>query len=598
MLPYISNIPRESSISVDRFGGINVKDDISFGECISCCDVSPSSYPLISSRKKRSLCSRCDGIINGVGSCDGFFYTYYKDEPKGIFLCFKGKNYEFTNLSESKDYTSKRQFAVLKTAIVIIPDNVIFHIDTLKFSRINVNQSYKKSDIATKFNAEGLTSSMLDYKNDDKRGLFTSSSIYSHVKSYIYDGYKREFYTLSFADDLSVGDVVKLKLNITVDALEVSDEYYAYLNKLRTEGIMVKIKGKTVKTHYTPVGYITETTGLSFEGSVLNTQGYANIYFTDFSIERTMPKATSIAAFNNRIWAVGEGGIYASKLGTPTVWNDFAVDSFGTLPASSFSTVAGSEGNFTAIIPHGNYIYAFKENHIHKIYGDTPDEYKISGIEAPGCTKNPYTVSVCGSYLMYASKSGICVLKEGYPKIISERIGNVDALCGASCGNIYYFISQKNLERVIYVYDMEHNVWTMQSCGKNANHLCSDGNDVCYAEAGELIYLTSDKGEEYEKNVCWRFRLRFERGGFGDDTALSTNIKISLGKDASCTAFAIYDDDTRGAVAGCLYDETACGNCVIRLPVKRDAGFSIEFKGVGEFTMKSIKFNYYKSYNE
>ena len=41
-----------------------------------------------------------------------------------------------------------------------------------------------------------------------------------------------------------MGDVVKLKLNITVDALEVSDEYYAYLNKLRTEGIMVKIKGK------------------------------------------------------------------------------------------------------------------------------------------------------------------------------------------------------------------------------------------------------------------------------------------------------------------------------------------------------------------
>lgn len=598
MLPYISHIPQESSISVDSFGGINVKDDISFGECVSCSDVSPSSYPLISSRKKRSIHSECEGIINGVGSCDGFFYTYYKDEPKGIFLWYKGKSYEFTVRSESDDYTAKRQFASLKTAIVIIPDNVIFHTDTLKFSGMNVNQDYKAGDIAKKFNSEGLTLSMLDYRNDDKRGFFNESSIYSHVRNYTYNGYTGEFYTLSLSEDLKEGDVVKLKLNVKVNSSDVSNEYYSYLDKLKNEGITVKIKSVTKKTHQTPAGYITETTGLSFEGNVLNPGSFANIYFTDFSIERTMPEVSSIAAFNNRIWAVGGGSIYASKLGTPTVWNDFSVDSFGTLPTSSFSVVAGSEGDFTAIIPHGNYIYAFKENHIHKIYGDTPDEYRISGIEAPGCSKNPFTASVCGLYLMYASNAGICILRDGYPKLISEKIGTADALCGASCGNVYYFISQNKNGRAIYVYDMDHNVWTMQSCGENANHLCSDGNNLCYAEGGKLIYLTSEKGDEYEKNVRWKFRLRFERGGFGDDTALRAVIKISLGKDASCTAHAIYDDDTRGAIVGCLFDETACGNRVLRLPVKRDTGFYIEFKGVGEFTMKSIKFNYYKSYNE
>ena len=128
--------------------------------------------------------------------------------------------------------------------------------------------------------------------------------------------------------------------------------------------------------------------------------------------------------------------------------------------------------------------------------------------------------------------------------------------------------------------------------------MAESGKDICISEGGKLIYLTKDDGEEFEKTVRWRFRLRFDRSIFGTNTALRMVAKISLGKNASYSAFAIYDDDTRGAAVGECFDETHSGNSILRLPVKRDSGFSVEFSGVGDFVMKSIRFNYYKPYQE
>lgn len=598
MLPYLSNIPVQNSIAVDSFKGINVREDISLGECVSCSDVAPSSYPVISSRKKRSLHSECDGIINGVGSFDGFFYTYYKENPKEIYLSFGGKDYPYKSFSEESDYTLRRQFATLENAIMIIPDNVVFHTDTKVFERINVRQSANSSTMASKFYAEGLVTGNFDYKTIKEIGYITSKSIYANSRSYTYSGSTRQFYTLTFNTNFKVGDVVRVKADVVSPSSEITTGYTNFVKRMKEEGFSAKIKSITSKSHNTPKGFITEITELVFDSGEVYTGGYTDVYFTSITIERQMPQVSCITSFNNRIWAVGGANIYSSRLASPTEWNDFSVDSQGTVPSASFSTSAGTQGSFTAIIPHGNYIYAFKENHIHKIYGDTPDEYRVTGIEAQGCIKNSFALAVCGLYLIYASNDGICILREGYPKIISRKIGRIIPVCAAARGNLYYLLCSEGKGRVIYVYDLEHDLWTKQSCGENADFLCSDGEDICVADGGKLIYLTKEDGEEYERKVRWNFRLRFDRSVFGDNTAIRVLAKINLGKNASYTAYAIYDDDTRGAVVGECFDETHSGNSVLRLPVKRDSGFSIEFKGVGDFTMKSIKFTYYKPYQE
>jgi len=368
--------------------------------------------------------------------------------------------------------------------------------------------------------------------------------------------------------------------------------------KKMKNGIVAKVKDIEKKYHRTPLGDIEESVNLIFDDNAIDTGGYIDTYFSDITIERKMPQSNAIASFNNRIWAVSGNKIYASKLGEADEWNDFSVDSYGTLPTSSFSASAGSDGCFTAVIPHGNYVYALKEKHIHKIYGDTPDNFTISGMDAPGALANADTTCVCGVNLMYVSSDGVCVLRDGYPKVISKKIGKILPVCAASHNEKYYLLCRKATSKAIYVYDMDHDIWTEENCHESTDNLCSDGKNVYCSAEGKLICLTDNTGMEYEKSVGWTFRLRFDSGRFSPATSLRAIAAVKLCKDSSFTVRAIYDDDTRGALCGFCYDETPNGCTNLQMPIKRDLGFYLEFKGVGDFILKRLKFNYYKSDTE
>lgn len=597
MLPRLYDIPPQSSISIDGFGGINITPSKKEGELEDCSNIDLSMYPAITSRKKRELHSLCDGKINGTGSFDGFFYTYCTQTADKIYLNFGTKDYDFTSYSESKDFTLKRRFACLETCIMIIPDKVVFYTNTKTFKKINVNQVYTNTSIASKFYSEGLNTNIFDYNLTNYRGLIGTNSITSYSYTYKYGGLSNKFYSIAFDSNLRAGDVVKIKATVTVPSVDNNAQYRSYVQKMAS-GITVKIKSISRTSHNTPKGTVTETIALYFDDNAIDTNGYLEVYFTAITIERIMPELTRITAFNNRVWGIGGGKVYASKLGDPIEWNDFSADSYGVLPSSCFSASAGTDGNFTAIIPHGNYIYALKENFIHRIYGDTPDEYTISNLEAPGEMKDIDTVSVCGIYLIYASSGGICVLRDGYPKVISKKIGIINPICASSCNGKYYILCKKENGRVIYVYDMENDAWTMQSCADDADNLCTSSGKICYSEGGALIYLSGESGEEYERDVHWMFRIRFDRNKFSKNTSLRAMARISLKKNASYTVRAIYDDDSRGAICGMCYDETQNGCALMRLPVKKDLGFCLEFKGVGGFTMRGIKFNYYKAFDD
>ncbi len=600
MLPRLLNVPTQSHTIIDGFKGINVTNSYQPGELVSCSNMDSGSYPALGTRKKRTLHSVCDGKINGVGSHNGYFYTYYKDNPLSIHLFFGGKDYDYTSYSSAKDYTQKRKFAFLENAVLIIPDKVIFFTDTLKFKRAQINQTLNNDTAQKKFLDESMGAD--DYKFNGSRaiGRIYSNKITAPCLNYIPGtSTTYPFYPSNFSDELEIGDTITIKFEAFSQNASVNT-YYEDLERLR-KGYTLKIVNlvKTIHKIPAPPGTITEVTEIVFEeNSISLASSYSDLSFTKVTIEKNLPPISAISSYNNRIWAVGGNKIYASKLGDADEWNDFSTDSYGTLPSASFSASAGTDGDFTAIIPHGNYIYAFKENHIHKIYGDTPDEYTISNLEAPGCIKNDGTLCVCGIYLMYASHDGICVLRDGYPKVVSKKIGPVNPVCAASQGGRYYLLCQKGLERVIYVYDLEHDMWTMESCSNDADNLCSDMGSICFSQGGSLVYLTQEEGHEYEKDVHWNFGLRFDRNRFSETTAIRAIARVTLDKNSSFTVRVLYDDGSKSAICGFCYDETRYGSTVMRLPIKRDLGFTLEFKGVGGFALRNIKFNYYKSSEE
>ena len=600
MLPRLSNIPVQSHTIIDGFKGINVTNTYEAGELCSCTDIDSAAYPAIGTRKKRTLHSSCDGRINGVGSHNGYFYTFYKENPSSVYLYFGGKTYNYTAYSSSDDYSARRRFAFLENAILIIPDSVIFFTDTLKFKRSEFKQSLNNGTAKEKFNKESGGSKTFTFAGNEAIGRIYSNKITSLSLKYIPGASTQyTFCPCNFSGNFEVGDTVTVKFKAFSSTVSVST-YYQDMARLE-QGYTLRIKSLAKTTYRTPAlsSAVTEVTEMVFEGNPLSiVSPYAEVNFSEVTIEKKLPPLSFVTSHNNRVWAVGANKVYASKLGDADEWNDFSTDSYGTLPSSSFSASAGTDGNFTAIIPHGNYIYAFKENHIHKIYGDTPDEYTISNLEAPGCAKDGSTLCVCGMYLMYASHDGICVLRDGYPRIVSKKIGYVTPICAASQGGRYYLLCQKGNGRVIYVYDLERDLWTMESCPDDTDNLCSDMSSVCFSDGGSLVYLTPENGSEYERDVHWNFRLRFDRNRFSLNTAIRAIARINLEKNSSFTVRVIYDDDSVSAICGLCYDETKYGSAVMRLPIKRDLGFSLEFKGVGGFTLRNIRFNYYKSIEE
>lgn len=600
MLPYIKNIPYQSSLVLDRFRGINVSSDYEMGELCSSHNTDSSHYPAIGSRKKRTDLYECEGNINGIGGYEGICYSYYNREGTQIYFVYGGDSYEFTSYTDSEDFSAKRYFAHAGGEILIIPDKIVFDTVTRTFRKVAMSQSADYNSANRKFRLEAAGESSAYYATSQSSiGELTHNKIAALKTTYTPSGSRScEFYTIGFSDEIRPGDMLFIKMKLKLSTSQDNQEYDKCMLRWKN-GMWVKVKDIVRKTHTPFAGeQLTETTELLFDENSLDVAGGDYIGFMTISIERHMPDLDRIITYNNRIWAIKGDKIYTSRLGDAGEWNDYTVDSYGTLPSSCFSSSAGTPGDFTDIYQHGNYIYAFKENYIHKIYGDTPDEYSFTNLEAPGCIKNTDTISVCGNYLMYASDSGVCILRDGYPKIVSKKIGSLSPVCAASYNGKYYLICNKDDGKVIYVYDIEHDIWSMENCADDADYIYSDTKILVYTEGGRIINLSEGMGNYSEQEVEWNFRLRFDRNAFTKNTSVRAVARIDLGENGEFSVKAVYDDGTEGNVCRASYDSYPKGRVTLRLPIKRDLGFYLDFSGRGSFEMRSIKFNYYKSFEE
>ncbi len=588
-----SNVTFEEK-SIKQFGGINTTDSAKSGDLYKSINMTSADYPALSSRKRRSVLSRCKNIINGLGVFDGFIYTHCSADKNRIFLNFSGVDYEYTAYTSSADYTANRCFAALSDCLLIIPDNTIFYVNSRSFSKICVSQSFNSASAKEKFLTESggstlLNSSVIDYVASLDHNKITCRNI-----SYTSSGTKT-FYYSSFDTNLKSGDVITLKMTVYSERADDDAAYREYRAKMR-EGITLKIKDCTTVEHTVASGSISETVELIFDSNSIDTGGYRDVRIESFSIDRGMPSLSSICSFNNRIWAIAGKEIYTSKLSDPSEWNDYTVDEYGTLPYACYNTSSQTEGNFTAIIPYGNYIYAFKENVIHKIYGNAPDEYTLYTENHIGTKKGAgLCVCSCTNSIVFGSYDGIYSYSGDYPIKISEGLEIPDSLiCAAANENHYYLLTKSGSDKQLYVYDLKKKLWHIQDAPEDSKFLCSHGNNVYLATSSEVISITDYTKDEYERYVRWEFRLRVddkevEKKGFGQ-----LSIRYSLGKDATFTVRAIYDDSSLSAVCGARNDEAAGCGYKLCMPIKRCSWFDLEFCGTGDFKLKSMNLKFYR----
>ena len=211
------------------------------------------------------------------------------------------------------------------------------------------------------------------------------------------------------------------------------------------------------------------------------------------TIERKMPKMDFIIESRNRLWGCRYGPnndgaivneIYASKLGDFKNWNCYQ-----SISTDSLFITLGTDGQFTGAITHLGYPIFFKENCMHKVYGDTipfsVQDTACRGVQK-GCERS---LAIVNETLYYKSRSGVCAYDGSLPMEISSALGEKSyfkAAAGA-LGNKYY-ISMADSEDGwhLFVYDTLKGMWHREDE--------TEASAFCYCR-GDLYYIDRAKKE-------------------------------------------------------------------------------------------------------
>ena len=187
----------------------------------------------------------------------------------------------------------------------------------------------------------------------------------------------------------------------------------------------------------------------------------------EITVSRKMPKMDFIVESNNRLWGCRYGAnddgdvvneIYACKLGDFKNWNCFM-----NLSTDSYAVSCGTDGQFTGATTHLGYPLFFKENCIHKVYGDYPANFRLQNTVCRGVQRGSHrSLAIVNETLFYKAANAVCAYDGSLPVEMSTALGEIrysDAVAGAH-GNKYY-ISMKSADGQfhLFVYDTAKGMW-------------------------------------------------------------------------------------------------------------------------------------------
>lgn len=313
------------------------------------------------------------------------------------------------------------------------------------------------------------------------------------------------------------------------------------------------------------------------------------------TVSRKIPAMDFVIESENRLWGCRYGTnnkgevvneIYACKLGDFKNWN-----SFMGISTDSYAASCGTDGQFTGAITHLGYPLFFKENCVHKVYGNMPSNYQIQTTAMRGVQKDSgKSLAIVNELLFYKASSGICVYDGSLPVEISAVFGQerYSEAVGGAFDNKYY-VSMKGTDGSwnLFVYDQHKAMWHREDNLRADCFACA--RDVLYViehGTGEIIELA---GCDSIEQVDWSV----ETGdlGLGDPnmkyiSRLAVRLNLSVG--ARVDFDAIYDNNRKWKHVATL-EGTSLRTFTFPLRTKRCDHIKLRIKGKGEAKIYSIE---------
>ena len=268
------------------------------------------------------------------------------------------------------------------------------------------------------------------------------------------------------------------------------------------------------------------------------------------TFSRKMPAMDFVIEQDNRLWGCRYGlnsqgqavnELYACALGDFKNWNRFL-----GISTDSYYVSVGSDGPFTGAIAQGGHPLFFKENCLHKVYGQMPANFQVQTLSCRGVQKGcGRSLAVVDEVLYYKSRHGVCAYDGSLPVEISKALGDVpyEEAVAAALGSRYY-IHMKNAadgKGSLFVYDTAKGLW-FQEDDLPVKLLCPCREELyCATEDGKILTLLGS-GTPYEEALPWML----ETGIFGGSLPekkylLKLNLRLNLEPGSHLRILAQYD---------------------------------------------------------
>lgn len=621
---------------VDTFGGLNRTEKIREGEWNETLNLSSDHYPLLSTRKKRTLLGTRTRDIYDMIVKGNTIYTVEEDDGT-YYLCGGTNDVELP--SESKGLVSMGAY------IIVLGANIWYNTADGTHGDINATMESPSEDIT----ASGMTYSyvlklcpcesdgtelrIVEEIPENQQEAWEESTTFAHDGECFAVGTKRlirqrhgdnssmwwETKDLflrveadGIDDGINVGDVINLSGIPTAwvngsgvyredrqpsdieptsqSYFNVSSRYADDPNGLR-EVVYVGSGFIVVKDVYFP--YRVTVSETAADGVVS---------------ERRMPDMDFVVEAQNRLWGCKHGivdgeminEIYASALGDFKNWRKYD----GTSMASWAASV-GTDGDWTGAITYNGNPYFFKENCVHRVYPSAYGAHQLKEQALDGVNKNePGSLCLAQDRIYWRGRYGIYAFSGDTPVRISDALGEeymrLLVLNGGGGANGKVFFSGwhaagESQENVLLVYDIRRVMWHIEDSENGMSMIRSrpHGN-VVGVESGtnkiwSLIGTATSSGETAVSWSCTSGLIGYET--VEQKEFYRMDLRLELENNATFKLEIEYDSD------GTWHEQatqsgTGIGSVVIPVRPWRCDHFRIRLSGTGQMKLWSIAKRY------
>lgn len=576
-LPELSGLGVSQS-RITTFGGLNTTINAAQNEFSEMLNMTSDFYPVLATRQKRYKTVRLrSSIFYGSYYKEGLYYAARALDGK-IYLLFEGvtcqddQGHYIELYNFGSDEKNKRTFVGMGAYLLIFPDKLCYNTKTKELTKLQ--------DVADLTEVENSPFRMFlsdkegneYYLTTDEEKIYVSGDsgetrifcrqVGSGWSFYAYDEKAKEWKetddvylclrgdgVLSLNADISAfkkGDVVNLD---TVPPEEADDVFPPVQAKIIS--IPMGIRLRVIFEYVDGIFLIAPGEDMQSVGTPITTYG--------FYMYTVVPDMDFVLEANNRIWGCSSKNreIYACKLGDPKRWYSYEGTSL-----DSFTVTIGTDGDFTGAINYNGYPIFFKENYIHKIYGNYPANFQLSTATCRGVEKGSgKSLAVVGGVLLYKGIDGIYAYDGSLPEKISAVLDGVELknVVAAAYSMRYYFFSQKDGKAdKLYCFDMQTGLFTEEDSWE-ARELIETPNEIYItrflADEPETRYVYSMHppygGREllpdnYEEDITWSCTT----GWFGKSDVsyryvVRVALRLQVEEGGYCDVAISYDDSDK-----------------------------------------------------